>query len=82
MEKIKLVLVDNNTIGYIEPHSPYMVCVLRTKDYYKPQIGRFPINENTEVRLAGKKDFDFIGVSFEPYRNDPAYLHAENNPNL
>ena len=82
-KKIQLVIIDSDTIGYIQPEKPYMITVLRTKSYYIPQTGSFPLNESMNVRLAGKTDFERIGVSFDHYANDPEYLHADNvNTNI
>lgn len=78
-EKIQLVLVDRETIGYIQPEAPTQIAALRTTSQRRPQIGTFPLDPHTmNIRLAGKADFDLLGVSFDYYANDPAYLHADN----
>jgi hypothetical protein len=78
-EKIQLVLVDRETIGYIQPEAPTQIATLRTTSQFHPQIGTFPLDPHTmSIRLAGKADFDLLGVSFDYYANDPAYLHADN----
>lgn len=77
-KKIQLVLVDRETIGYIQPEAPAHIAVLRTTSQLRPQIGGFPTDITNNIRLAGKADFDLLGVSFDYYANDPEYLHADN----
>jgi hypothetical protein len=77
-QKIKLVVVNENTLGYILPEFPKQVSVLHAsilKGAYQGSIGNpIPIGEkwcNHNVRLANAKDFDDYRVSFEGYKNHP-----------
>jgi hypothetical protein len=76
--KTQLVLVDRDVLGYIQPEAPFKIAALRTTSQFRPQIGSFPIDEAGNMRLAGKADFDLLGVNFQHYANDPQYLHADN----
>jgi len=77
-EKTQLVIVDRDTIGYITPGQLNNVFILKTISPYRPQFGVISIHNGLNIRLAGEKDFDLIGVSFVGYKADPDYLHADN----
>ena len=74
MEKIKLVVVNENTLGYIDPRTPNNLSILRalgTKgSRFNNHSGPAALFEYDTVRLASEKDFDNIGVCFEGYGND------------
>jgi hypothetical protein len=78
MEKIKLVVVNENTLGYILPEFPKQVSVLHAsvlRGAYFGSIGNpIPIGEkwcNHSVRLATEQDFNDYRVSIEGYKNHP-----------
>jgi hypothetical protein len=72
MDKIKLVVIDNHTLGYLIPNST-MAGILRTSIL---KGSTWDPNSNVEtkgrqVRLASEKDFDEFMVSFEGYKKKP-----------
>lgn len=77
-EKIQLVVVDRDTIGYIQPGHLDRVTILNTISQYRPQFGEIRVHNALNIRLASEKDFNLIGVSFAGYKTDPEYLHADN----
>ncbi|WP_176221490.1 hypothetical protein [Massilibacteroides vaginae] len=77
-ERIKLVVYKEHTLGYIDPKLPNNVNILHTSPLKgSPRItsdDSFCINNENEVRLAGKKDFDDFRVSFNGYDNKDLYV--------
>ena len=78
MEKTKLVVVNENTLGYILTEFPKQVSVLHTsilKGAYCGSIGNpIPIGEkwcNHHVRLATERDFEEYRVSMDGYKRHP-----------
>lgn len=76
---IKLVVVNENTLGYIEPQSPTLLSVFRAYNTTSPS-SRFNEHSGSQllwdtdvVRLASQKDFDYFRVSMEGYRRDGKY---------
>ena len=76
MDKIKLAVYNEYALGYIMPERPdtfYTLkdSVLRGAPW---RVMREPyfIGPNATVRLAGRKDFEDFGLSFEGY-DDPMY---------
>ena len=72
MEKIKLVVFKNHTLGYIQPELPNTVQVLHASILKgAPCNDLYPsgkqINSMDEVRLATEQDFHSFRVSFEGY---------------
>ena len=80
MGKIKLVVINENTLGYIMPEIPNCVDVFRAKITI-PNSSRFTSNggcqilyNSDNIRLANKKDFDYFDVSFaKAYENNNEY---------
>lgn len=78
MERIKLVVLDEHTLGYIQLAQPKYVSILHAsilKGSPFPKYGIIPIDGHS-VRLASEKDFDDYRVSFEGYKRDPHYEYA------
>lgn len=81
--RIKLVVIDEHTLGYINPDAPtqaypLQVSILKggTPSYPFGGAGQPIYLEDKKVRLASERDFDEYRVSFEGYKNDPAYEYA------
>ena len=77
MDKIKLVVYNEYTLGYIMPEQPDKVCTLAdrvtlgapSRSMFEPYF----IRKNDTVRLASRKDFDTFRLSFEGYDNPQMY---------
>lgn len=76
-EKTKLVVIDEHTLGYIEPGSDYAgvlhASVLRGSHLQTPVLIKSNGVKYHKVRLASKKDFDDFRVSFDGYNNEDVY---------
>jgi len=73
MERIKLVVFKNHTLGYILPELPNSVQVLHASILKGAPFELYPsskqINSPDEIRLASEKDFNMFNHSFEGYNN-------------
>jgi len=71
--KTKLVVVNENTLGYIIPELPDTISILHASilkgSVMVNNTGGYPINNNS-IRLATEKDFEDYRVSFEGYKKD------------
>jgi hypothetical protein len=79
MDKIKLVVFNEHTLGYILPEQPERVCILHTsilKGSYLSDSSTIYVTDGT-VRLATEEDFNSFRVSFEGYEQDPNYEYAK-----
>lgn len=80
--KIKLVVYKEHTLGYILPELPNSVQILQSSPL-KGAIGttnlqgNYHINNLSEIRLAGEKDFDDFNVDFKGYDNKEVYEYNE-----
>ena len=69
MERIKLVVFNEHTLGYILPEQPERVCILHTsilKGSYLSNSSTIYVSDGT-VRLASEQDFNSFRVSFQGY---------------
>ena len=71
MERIKLVVLNEHTLGYIMPELPNWVQVLHSSILKGAPFEMWPsskyICSPDKVRLASEKDFNSFRVSFEGY---------------
>ena len=84
-ERIKLVVIDEHTLGYLIPNSNY-AGVLHASVLRGSPVSGSPLSAMNpipvafkKVRLASEKDFNDFRVSFEGYKkNKNEYEFAEN----
>lgn len=77
-EKIKLVIVNENTLGCIWPEYPNTLHVIQasgTRGSFMRNMENYSI-KNTPVRLASEKDFEEYRVCFEGFNNTNEYEYA------
>lgn len=81
MEKIKLVVFKEHTLGYILPELPNQVCHLYASILKGATCSRLAgstfINNPSDVRLASEKDFENFNVSFNGYKTDEKYEYVD-----
>lgn len=69
--KIKLVVINENTLGYITPEQPYNYSTLHASilrgAIFELHPGPKLINKSDNIRLASEKDFEDYRYSFEGY---------------
>jgi len=71
MSKIKLVVFNEHTLGYILPKTPNTLCVLHASILRGAiNSGSSHINSNDKVRLANEKDFEDYRIMFNGYKNN------------
>ena len=73
MERIKLIVINENALGYIFPEQPNSIHLLSTsilKGCSWNEWSTYPTKGN-KIRLASEKDFDEYRVSFNGYKNNP-----------
>lgn len=74
---IKLVVLDNHTLGYILPELPNYVQVLHASILKGAPFELFPssklIHKLSNVRLASEVDFNNFNHSFEGYGKPSKY---------
>lgn len=75
-ERIKLVVVNENTIGYINPKNPNCLCILHASilkgSIWNDNLNSVILSKKDKIRLASKKDFDEYNISMEGY-NEKEY---------
>jgi len=75
--KIKLVVLNENTLGYIQPELPNICCVLRASILRGAVFEVLPssklISRFDTIRLASKADFEEYRVSFVGYEGSGEY---------
>jgi hypothetical protein len=79
-EKIKLVVLEENTLGYILPELPNYVSILHTstlRGSYYNGMGSSIYLGNKPIRLASEKDFDNFRVCFDGYKKRPQEYEFE-----
>lgn len=76
---VKLVVMNENTLGYIQPETPDTINILKESilkgGYSSTTPHSLPIKQSDIIRLASEKDFNEFNVSFEGYKNDPDYQY-------
>jgi hypothetical protein len=82
MDKIKLVVIDECILGYIQPNRtwPETAGILHASILRGSTCGRLEgwiFTSHRAVRLASEKDFNDYNVSFDGYRNDPEYEYQK-----
>ena len=83
MSKIKLVVIEEHTLGFIFPESIYASVLHASVLRGSPISGSFlSANEpillgSKKVRLASEKDFDDYRVSFKGFDNELEYEYQK-----
>jgi hypothetical protein len=80
--RIKLVVLDGHTLGYIFPNFPNYVQVLHSSilkgaPRTTQQPENFLINKNSNIRLASRVDFEEFRCVFGSFANKKEYEYAE-----
>ena len=81
MERIKLVVFNEHTLGYILPEQPERVCILHTsilKGSYLSNSSTIYVSDGT-VRLASEKDFNDFRVMMNGFNNLPEIYEFATN---
>ena len=78
MDKIKLVVFKNHTLGYILPELPNSVQILHASILKGAPCNDLhgsskQINSTDEIKLATEKDFESFRVSFKGFDNPQIY---------
>jgi len=82
MAKIKLVVLNEHTLGYIQPEMPKYVYYLRDSilkgapNNYNRQTNTL-LSPKDKVRLASEKDFEDFRCVFGSFGNKEEYEYAE-----
>jgi hypothetical protein len=78
MDKIKLIVMNEHTLGYILPETPKYISILHTSllkgSTFNAQSGPIYIGSQDTIRLASDKDFEEYRVCFEGYKNNSQYI--------
>ncbi len=83
MNKIKLLVVNENVLGYVFPEQPeklhiLQASILKGANYHDLGGGIYLNASNIKsLRLASKKDFDEFRVYFGAYNNSEIYEFME-----
>ncbi|MEM6863573.1 MAG: hypothetical protein AAF575_00260 [Bacteroidota bacterium] len=77
--RIKLVVVDENTLGYIFSEQPNSIHVLRPSRLRGSHYPDFTsiAHHGKNIRLASERDFKDFGVVFDGYRDDSEYEYDQ-----
>ena len=82
MERVKLVVVNENMLGYITPNLPNYVGILRSSILrgatYPENCGPYLLSPLDKTRLASEKDFDDFRVLMNGYKNLPEVYEYQN----
>lgn len=75
MDKIKLVVISENTLAYLIPGRPTMAGVLRASVLLGSNCkdGDITLVTGKSVRLAHRSDFEIFRVCFDGYNNSAQY---------
>ena len=80
MGKIKLVVYNEHTLGYIQPETPNIVSILHTSILRGSALNNSSIiytDTAKSLRLATEKDFNDYRVCFDGYKNDNDYEYQK-----
>lgn len=78
MERVRLVVVDENTLGYVIPGT-LNVGILHTSILRGSYFNAWGIiGAYNFARLATKQDFEDYRVSFKGFDNKDEFIYAEN----
>jgi hypothetical protein len=80
MERIKLVVIEEHTLGFIIPEMPNYAQTLRAsvlKGSTYSEMGGSIYVKNCKQRLASEKDFDDFRVLFGQFSNEQEYEFAK-----
>ena len=84
MTRIKLVVINEHTLGYIQPETPTMYCTFRASllkgATFEMNPGPKSILPSDNVRLATPKDFADYRVSFKGYEGNDEYEYDKGTP--
>ena len=77
-ERTKLVVVDEHTLGYIDPEQPdyagvLHASILKGATFCVPASIEPILIKHKKVRLASAKDFNDFRVSFKGFDNEQLY---------
>ena len=77
MNTVKLVVVNENILGYIEPETPQSISILHGSILRGANRteGNISLYGQEIVRLATEQDFINFNVSIEGYKNNPQYTY-------
>ena len=77
MNKIKLIVINNHTLGYIDPLTPMNYSTLHSSILKGAIFNLHPsskhINKTDNIRLASESDFNDFRVSFDGFKNSQEY---------
>lgn len=77
MDRIKLVVVNENTLGYIIPEIPNQYSILHASilrgAIFEVNPSSKLINKSDKIRLASREDFEDYDVYFKGYNNPEIY---------
>lgn len=78
-EKIQLVVLNENILGYRDPKNNFLnilAASIRSGANFTDRVGDIKFfTSNKDLRFANEEDFDFFMVSGDGYRNDPNYQY-------
>lgn len=81
MDKIKLIVINENTLGYIDPQVPMNYSILHASILRGATFELWPapkmIFPEDKIRLASEKDFNDYRVSFKGYDNKEEFIFQE-----
>ncbi len=79
MNTIKLVVVNENILGYIQLEFPSSIHILKGSILRGANRtdGNISLYGQEIVRLATEQDFNDFNVEFESYKKDPDYIYEK-----
>ena len=78
--KINLVVLNEHTLGYIQPELPNYVNVLHASILRGAPFEVHPssklVSKSDNIRLATEQDFEDYRCSFDGYKNNNDYVYS------